>query len=174
MSYPAALPSCVAVSATDWTDDLASYSNFGPQVELAAPGGDGESPDGYSYILSSYNSGPTGYVFMAGTSMAAPHVAGILLLAGGMRRAIFADVSDAGPYLIFELLRQRVNSTGLGWGEGVLDILPDGFGFLVPSTEGRGILGTVVDSNVFPNRAPEGHVLLRTMVGGARASDLAF
>lgn len=49
----------------------------------------------------------------------------------------------------------------------------DGFGFLVPSREKRDILGTVSDSNVFPNRAPAGHSLLRTMVGGARASHLA-
>lgn len=32
--------------------------------------------------------------------------------------------------LIFALLKHRVKSAGLGWGEGVLDILPDGFGFL--------------------------------------------
>ena len=49
----------------------------------------------------------------------------------------------------------------------------DGFGFLVPSRENRKILGTVVDSNVFPNRAPAGKVLLRTMVGGARVPQLA-
>ena len=49
----------------------------------------------------------------------------------------------------------------------------DGFGFLVPSREGRSILGTVVDSNVFPNRAPAGKSLLRTMVGGARSPELA-
>lgn len=49
----------------------------------------------------------------------------------------------------------------------------DGFGFLVPSRERRGILGTVFDSNVFPNRAPAGKALLRTMVGGARAPQLA-
>jgi oxygen-dependent protoporphyrinogen oxidase len=49
----------------------------------------------------------------------------------------------------------------------------DGFGFLVPSGENRDILGTVADSYVFPNRAPEGHVLLRTMVGGARRPELA-
>jgi protoporphyrinogen/coproporphyrinogen III oxidase len=49
----------------------------------------------------------------------------------------------------------------------------DGFGFLVPSRERRDILGTVVDSNVFPNRAPQGKVLLRTMVGGARNPQLA-
>lgn len=49
----------------------------------------------------------------------------------------------------------------------------DGFGFLVPSREKRGILGTVADSNVFPDRAPSGSTLLRTMVGGARSSHLA-
>lgn len=49
----------------------------------------------------------------------------------------------------------------------------DGFGFLVPSGEKRSILGTLFDSSIFPNRAPEGQVLLRSMVGGARASDLA-
>lgn len=52
------------------------------------------------------------------------------------------------------------------------DVL-DGFGFLVPSTEQRGILGSVVDSNVFPNRAPEGKVLFRTLVGGSRAPERA-
>lgn len=49
-----------------------------------------------------------------------------------------------------------------------------GFGFLIPKKEGRKILGTLWDSSIFPNRAPEGHVLLRTMIGGARASDLAM
>ncbi|MEO0480049.1 MAG: transcription termination factor Rho [Planctomycetota bacterium] len=32
--------------------------------------------------------------------------------------------------LIYEILRTKVTSRGLGWGEGTLDILPDGFGFL--------------------------------------------
>ncbi|NWF97991.1 MAG: protoporphyrinogen oxidase [Nitrospirae bacterium] len=49
----------------------------------------------------------------------------------------------------------------------------DGFGFLIPYREGRKILGTLWDSSVFPNRAPEGKVLLRTMLGGARMSELA-
>ncbi len=54
--------------------------------------------------------------------------------------------------------------------------LQDGFnafGFLVPHREGRRVLGVVYDSSIFPGRAPEGHVLFRTMVGGARASHLA-
>ncbi len=48
------------------------------------------------------------------------------------------------------------------------------FGYLIPSREKRKILGTLYDSSIFPNRAPEGYVLLRSMVGGARASDLAM
>jgi oxygen-dependent protoporphyrinogen oxidase len=50
----------------------------------------------------------------------------------------------------------------------------DGFGFLVPKRENRSILGTLWDSSIFPNRAPEGYVLLRTMLGGARAADVAL
>jgi oxygen-dependent protoporphyrinogen oxidase len=50
----------------------------------------------------------------------------------------------------------------------------DGFGFLVPFREGRKILGTLFDSSIYPGRAPEGYVLLRTMVGGARASSIAM
>lgn len=43
----------------------------------------------------------------------------------------------------------------------------NGFGFLVPRAEGLRALGCLWDSSIFPNRAPEGHVLLRTMYGGA-------
>lgn len=50
----------------------------------------------------------------------------------------------------------------------------NGFGFLIPYRERRKILGTLWDSSIFLNRAPEGYVLLRSMVGGARASELAM
>ena len=49
-----------------------------------------------------------------------------------------------------------------------------GFGFLVPKREGRKILGTLWDSSIFPNRAPEGYVLLRSMLGGARSAEVAL
>jgi protoporphyrinogen/coproporphyrinogen III oxidase len=42
-----------------------------------------------------------------------------------------------------------------------------GFGFLVPRSAGSAVLGTVWNSSVFPGRAPEGHALLTSFVGGA-------
>lgn len=42
-----------------------------------------------------------------------------------------------------------------------------GFGFLVPRSSGLNVLGTVWNSSLFPGRAPEGHALLTSFVGGA-------
>jgi protoporphyrinogen/coproporphyrinogen III oxidase len=72
-----------------------------------------------------------------------------------------------------EIFYPSVSVVCLGYRKERLGRSPDGFGFLVPFREGRKILGTLWDSSVFPNRAPEGHVLLRTMLGGARRSELA-
>jgi oxygen-dependent protoporphyrinogen oxidase len=43
-----------------------------------------------------------------------------------------------------------------------------GFGFLVPRAESAEVLGVLLPSNIFPNRAPEGHLLATVMLGGAR------
>jgi oxygen-dependent protoporphyrinogen oxidase len=43
----------------------------------------------------------------------------------------------------------------------------DGFGFLVPRSSGLQILGSVWNSSLFPGRAPAGHALLTSFVGGA-------
>ncbi len=75
--YPAAFPECVAVSATDWGDNLASYSNSGPEVELSAPGGDFENLFGYSQIFSPCFDSDSAYCYKSGTSMASPNAAGL-------------------------------------------------------------------------------------------------
>jgi subtilisin family serine protease len=92
INYPAKFPECVAVGATDWSDTKASYSNAGAEIDVAAPGGDNENANGYSYILSTYNDG--GYGFVAGTSQATPQATGLggLLYATGMRGA--ANIRD--------------------------------------------------------------------------------
>ena len=43
----------------------------------------------------------------------------------------------------------------------------DGFGYLVPPNQGKGVLGCIWTSSVFPQTVPKGKVLLRTMIGGA-------
>lgn len=49
----------------------------------------------------------------------------------------------------------------------------DGYGFLAPGGQ-RDLLGCLFETTVFPSRAPEGKVLLRAMVGGARRPEAAF
>jgi len=61
----------------------------------------------------------------------------------------------------------------MGIKQGTTENPMNGFGFLAPSSERRSILGSLWDSSIFPNRAPEGYQLIRTLVGGARAPDLA-
>ena len=44
---------------------------------------------------------------------------------------------------------------------------PDGFGYLIPSGENKDILGVLIESNVYENRAGEGQIMMRVMLGGA-------
>jgi oxygen-dependent protoporphyrinogen oxidase len=48
----------------------------------------------------------------------------------------------------------------------------DGFGFLVPGGERRRVLGSIFASSVFPEHVPEGFVMMRSMIGGARHPEL--
>lgn len=48
----------------------------------------------------------------------------------------------------------------------------DGYGYLTTRPEGLATLGVVWESSLFPGRAPDGHVLLRVMLGGSRRPDI--
>ncbi len=67
--------------STVYLDALASYSNYGPQVDFAAPGGDFQLyPNGTWYFDMVLNCANGGYSWYAGTSQAAPHVCGVAAL----------------------------------------------------------------------------------------------
>lgn len=61
----------------------------------------------------------------------------------------------------------------LGYRRSLISHPLDGFGFLIPHEERMNILGCLWDSSMYEGRAPEGYVLLRAMVGGARAPEKA-
>jgi oxygen-dependent protoporphyrinogen oxidase len=86
---------------------------------------------------------------------------------------ILQDISPDITRLLDELYYPPLAVCCLGYQKDRIKHGLNGFGFLVPSRERRKILGTLWDVSIFPNRAPEGYVLLRTMIGGARAADYA-
>jgi len=98
--YPAAYDEVMAVSATDKLDNAASFTNYGDWIEIAAPG-----VNIYSTIR--YN----GYGYMSGTSMAAPHVAGVAAL-----------IWSVFPELSRDQVRQRLRETADDLGTEGFDI----------------------------------------------------
>ena len=76
-------------------------------------------------------------------------------------------LSDIAPELATVRIPETwISTVVFGFGPGVT--LPPGFGYLTPESEQRFTLGSLFSSNMFPGRAPAGHVLFETLIGGRR------
>ena len=133
LSYPASYDGVISVAATDLGDQRAFYSQFNARVDIAAPGGDTSTdqdadgfPDGVLSTLASLESGTRidfEYDFYQGTSMATPHVAGIVALMKSVNPSLT-------PPLLDQLLSSGAITVDLGvsgrdddFGHGRIDAL---------------------------------------------------
>jgi thermitase len=105
--YPSNYKNVISVAATNKKDTRANYSNYGKQVDVAAPG---------SSIYSTYKG--SGHKTLSGTSMATPHVAGV---AGLVWSTSLCPDSDSKPDNScvrdrIETKADRIKGTGTLWG----------------------------------------------------------
>jgi subtilisin family serine protease len=109
VSCPACDPNAISVAASDWRDEHAYYTNWGPGLDLTAPGGELYSnTTEEAGIYSAYLGG--GYRYLQGTSMAAPQVTGAAAVVASMK-----------PSLRGAALRARLESTVDDLGAGGYD-----------------------------------------------------
>ncbi len=153
MSFDAGVQTLIDVLA----DRLAEGLHLGVPVHRI------ERRDG-KLVLSLTENGLRGEIDTDAVVVAAPAYAAAEMLAP--LDAALGEALAAIPY-------SPISVVALGYDKVALGNPLDGFGFLIPRGERRKILGALWDSSVFPNRAPEGKALIRAMVGGVRAPELA-
>src|SRR3989338_1676337 len=111
--YPASDPNVITVSATGPQDELARYSSYGTSVDISAPGGNpvsgSSSCTDTTCIASTWPGGR--YNLLTGTSMAAPHVAGLAAL-----------ILSKNPGLTSTQVRQIIESSAVDLGTSGKDI----------------------------------------------------
>ena len=103
LSSPANCFNTITVAATNRQGLRSSYSNFGKTITIAAPGGD-NTPVAEDGILSTVGTSDHGfgYAYYAGTSMAAPHVTGVIAL-----------MLSVNPNLTYQEVKQIIQETAI-------------------------------------------------------------
>lgn len=131
--YPAAYDEVIAVGATDDADAVTRYSNWGSQLELAAPGGKSGASI-YQETFQGDATDPDSYTIlgMSGTSMAAPHVSGVAALL--MQHGLTADET-----------RDALQQTAVDVGDAGYDVY-SGYGRVDAAAALEWVLGPAMDA----------------------------
>ena len=127
---------------------------FGCQVQTCRPGNDG----GWEVITSDGQS---------------EHFDGVIVALPGPAAAKF--LAQPFPKVSQSLIMIPYASSAivlLGVADQQVAKMPEAFGFVVPGIDRRRILAASFASHKFPDRAPEGHTLIRVFIGGARQPEL--
>lgn len=103
VSCPACDPNAISVAASNWQDGAAYYTNWGPGLDITAPGG--QMYSNTSEEGGIYSSVPGGYAYYQGTSMAAPQVTGTAAIVASktgargatLRARLEGTTDDLGP-----------------------------------------------------------------------------
>lgn len=126
-SYPGAYDGVIAVAALDSAGMPATYSNFGPGIDIAAPGGDGsrslDNSVRSTWVDDSSGIRKAAYASLDGTSIATPHVAGVAALMKAIYPGLTPD--DFDSLLVNGLMTVDLGDGGrddrYGWG--IIDAL---------------------------------------------------
>ena len=127
--YPASYSGVVSVGATNPDGNRADYSQYNDQVDVAAPGGYGSEANatnsGRVYStgarINSNGSMSSAYTHMSGTSMAAPHVAGVASLMKGIYPALSPTDFDAALILGLSTIDYGTPGKDPHFGYGLID-----------------------------------------------------
>jgi serine protease len=112
----------ISVAATNRQGGRAYYSNYGALIDVAAPGGAQQSANDSDGVLSTLNSGSNtpssdNYRYSQGTSMAAPHVAGVAALMASVKPSISPDEAES----ILKSTSRSFPATCSQCGSGIID-----------------------------------------------------
>ena len=190
-SNPANCAGVVTVAATNRSGGRASYSNFGAVVDVAAPGGDTSTAGGG--ILSTLNTGTTtpgvdNYAFYQGTSMATPHVAGVVALMLAKTPALTVDQVES----TLKSTSRAFPAACSGCGSGIVDAFKAVGGVVSSPTASEvesnnttasansvatagttvnGAMGSSTDTDYFLVQLPAGKTLTSTLTMSSSVND---
>jgi serine protease len=190
---PANCAGVITVAAVNRSGGKASYSNYGANVDVAAPGGDSGGA-----ILSTWNAGTTtpagdNYGTMMGTSMATPHVAGVAALMLAKNPNLTPDEVEAR----LKATARAFPAACSGCGAGIVDAaaavtsvtatvavvaptqnevesnnyISNANAVAASGTIVNGSLSTTTDNDYFVVQVPAGKTLTATLTQGSTALD---